>query len=67
MTSLPEQTPPRTGTPALALAVPPVSGIWEIGTTAVRDADLAAVLALAIHRGLTPTPTRVNLPIQIST
>jgi len=64
MTSLPDQTPTRVATVTMPDGAPYVSGFWQIGTAAMRDADLAAVLALAFHRGLAPTPPRKNLPIQ---
>jgi hypothetical protein len=64
MTSLPEQ---QSATVEPMLRVQPVSGIWELQSAAVRDDDLAAILVLALHRGLTPTPSRKTLPVHIST
>lgn len=65
MISMPQQTAPTQDLPTVS-ATPRVSGVWDLAPAGASDADLAAILAAALHRGLVPTPPRKSLPIQVS-
>ncbi len=65
MISRPQQTAPTHDLPTVS-ATPRVSGVWDLAPASASDADLAAILAAALHRGLVPVPPRKSLPIHVS-